>query len=330
MIRSCTHVVLAVLGLWALAGPQAAPGQTAETPAPLEVRVYTLKYLQASDARAQVEQIFSKLGGFNSVTLATDERTNSLICRAPLACHAEIAGLLQRVDVESAAIGAENQLTYPLKYREASRVAAVLEEVRSPRLQVAFDSEANMIILRGPQADLVAAQRLLQEMDTGGGKPSEEHHAALLVSVYFLRARFGAAGSCQLSGGLEGVAEALAGHGVGECRLLGHVMARVREGEDFNTQGVVGTDAVGAGPAQIEVGGVAEAVSDGIADLTIEGRLKVPVEVRSDGDSKPQYQTHDFGINTTTRVPLGDYLVLGAIPTKIEDSDTVILVIRIQ
>src|SRR5262245_14370422 len=180
------RIVPAVALAGAAAASMTARQVAAENPPGLVVMVYPLKFVSADDAHRQVAEIFGSTEAFEKdVTLATDPRTNALICRAPAACHTEIAQLLQRLDVVTSAGGA-NHLAYPLKHCQAEQVAAVLEEVRSERLRIAYDATANMVVLQGPDAEILAARQLLAELDVAG--PARPEDRSFLITVDFLRA----------------------------------------------------------------------------------------------------------------------------------------------
>ncbi len=68
------------------------------------------------------------------------------------------------------------------------------------------------------------------------------------------------------------------------------------------------------------------------AQIRIESQLNLPIpqkEIDQSGKTHTSYRLEDFGLNTTTTVRLGDYLVLGAMPASTEDSDTILMVIHI-
>ena len=68
------------------------------------------------------------------------------------------------------------------------------------------------------------------------------------------------------------------------------------------------------------------------AQIRIESQLNLPIpqtEIDQSGTTHTSYHLEDFGLSTTTTVRLGDYLVLGAMPASTEDSDTILMVIRV-
>ena len=147
----------------------------------------------------------------------------------------------------------------------------------------------------------------------------------------FIQATVGAKGKGNLPEDLQGVGAALHKSGLGDLQIYGHLMVRTQEDQEFESNGVVRSGESDSPPSFLRVQGTAELV-DGRAQLQIKSILDVPIaRTKTDnaGKTHAQYTYQDFGLATTTTVPLGDYLVLGAIPASTGKSDTILMVIQI-
>ena len=107
-------------------------------------------------------------------------------------------------------------------------------------------------------------------------------------------------------------------------------MVRTQEDEEFETNGVVRSGQDDSAVSFLRIRGNAEVI-DGRAQLQITSILNVPITQTHQREGKTHTTTsyEEFGLTTTTTVPLGDYLVLGAMPASTEDSDTILMVIHI-
>jgi hypothetical protein len=284
-----------------------------------EVRVFVLKYVAADEISDIVSKTFR-------THVAVDPRTNSLVVHGDQEALSQIEKLVSQIDIKIAP-SADNDTIYQAKHRKAAELANVIDETFSRQMRVTFDRGSGTVILRGPEEELVEAMALLDRIDQAAPKQVAAIADSFTVTIDFIRGKLSTTTSGSLPPNLADVGRALQENGLGDLTHFGHVMARANEAEEFKTSGnIAGLDADML--ASVYITGAAYTREQGSSvDLTIDARLSVPFNT-SKGEH-PHYQDADFSIGTSSTVPIGDYLVLGALPSVVAGSDTVVLVIRV-
>lgn len=293
----------------------------------LETRVFQVQKLSIDEAHDAVAQLF---GSHNVAAL---EQANSLVVRDTTATLDQIGKLLSMMEEQAGS--SEERVTsdvVPLTNREPADIVYLLNELFH-RTNIMPDDYSKQIILKGNDpAEIEEILRMIKALDV-----EEDHYAqreltkTLSVTIDFVRAKIGAQGSGNLPPNLQGVGAALLENGLGDASVFGHLMVRSQEEQEFESNGVVRSDDAVRPPSFLRAQGAAELV-DGHAQLRIKASVNMPIaQSKTDnaGQAKVRYSYEDFGLSTTTTVPLGDYLVLGAMPASMEESDTILMVIRV-
>ncbi len=291
----------------------------------LVTQVFQIKNIDLEDAYQAVRTVY------NLSHIAAVEGNNTLVIRDTPERLEQIADLLAQMEEYepvSTKYAAEATVL-ALKYREAVDIADLLNPIFSAARIVA-DYGSQQLLVTANAAQIAEITRMVgsldrPERDEPRGLPAK----TLSVTVDFIQATVGAKGTGNLPENLQGVNAALRKNGLGDAKIYGHLMVRTQEEEEFESKGVVRP--AGGAVSFIRVSGTAE-LADGRAQLRIESSLNMPItQTRRDREGKTHTTTsyEEFGLTTTTSVPLGDYLVLAAMPASTESSDTILMVIHI-
>ena len=293
----------------------------------LETRVFPVKKLGIDEAHDAVAQLFG------SHNLAALEQAKSLVVRDTTAALDQIGKLLAVMEEQA---GSRKQRVtadvVPVTNREPDEMAYLLNELFH-RTNIMPDDHSKQIILKGNEpAEIEEILRIIKALDVEGDHHSQrEPTKTLSVTIDFIRAKIGAEGRGNLPPNLQGVGAALRENGLGDSSVFGHLMVRSQAEQEFESNGVVRSSDAVRPPSFVRAQGAAELV-DGHAQLRISASVNIPIaQSKADnaGQAKVRYSYEDFGLSTTTTVPLGDYLVLGAMPASMEESDTILMVIRV-
>ncbi len=327
----CLAIVLAI-GIGDLATAQEPPELQAAREAARKrdensvTRVFQINNMDLGDAFVAAQKIY------NLPNIAMVEGNSTLVIRDTPERLEQIAELFaqmeayepvsRKYDAEAAVIA--------LSHRDATDIAELLNPIFAAARIVA-DYGSQQLLVTASAAQIAEITRMVQsldrpERDEPRGLPAK----ALSVTVDFIQATVGG-DTGYLPENLQMVGEALLKNGLGDAEIYGHLMVRTQENEEFESNGVVRSDEDDSAVSFLRIRGNAEVI-DGQVQLHIESNLQVPItQTRQDnaGKTRTTISYEDFGLNTTTTVPLGDYLVLGAMPASIEDSDTILMVIHI-
>ncbi|MCZ6653017.1 MAG: hypothetical protein O7D91_08315 [Planctomycetota bacterium] len=329
--RLLSCAALLSIGIGDLATAQEQPERQAAREAALKrdenlvTQVFQIKNIDLEEAYEAVRRVY------NLSHIAAVGGNNTLAIRDTLQRLEQIADLIaqmenyERVSEKYAAEAS----VIALEYREAMEIADLLNPIFSGARIVA-DYGSQQLLVTANAAQITEITRMVQSLD----RPERAEHRGLpaktlSVTVDFIQATVGAQGTGDLPENLQGVNAALRENGLGDAKIYGHLMVRTQEQEEFESKGVVRSEA--GDVSFIRVSGTAE-LADGRAQLRIESSLNMPItQTRRDREGKTRTTTsyEEFGLTTTTTVPLGDYLVLGAMPASTEDSDTILMVLHI-
>jgi|GEM_PF-1946771 len=290
------------------------------------VRVYALKYMRAGD-------IAETLRNATYLTVIAEERTNSLIVQANDDRHAMMQNLIGELDKPT---NASDLVTIvPIRNRNPKDVASRIQELyRNPNdLMVSADIPGHRMLLRGNQAAIESAERMVGELDKP--LPSATVHFA-----FFQLNETGA--KPELIGpippDLQDVAEELLRFG--SPRLIGRTMTASVENEEFQVAGQV------AEQSMVEVNcRLTSAAENGAVVMQIRAELALekPEEENeevADAAEAPRAQrmaraqmrrgrSRDFSIATTVLAPRGEYVILGGAPHGFEPGQSVVLVVHV-
>ncbi len=289
-----------------------------------DIQVYKLQHLEAREVLNVVHHVI--VGD-----ISINEGHNALIVRGTSDEQAQVEVLLEQLDVpRKSGSGAAPSELHRLQYRSADDVADVLGRAFPQRLRVTSDEATGTLLLNGHEDTLRAAVMMLQSLDTESSRASAQNvSSSMTISVDLILGTLGSAAPNILPKQLGGVSDALSADGVGGCSHLGHVLARLNENAEFSARGVMPMDG-GQTTSEVEMSGAGYLHDNGqTAEVDFRASLIIPVTRRNPHTGESEVHHSDFGIETTTTVPIGDHLVLGAVPTSVGDANTVIMVIRI-
>lgn len=291
----------------------------------LVTRVFQVKNIDLGDAFEVTKRVYG------IVYISAVESNNTLIIRNTPETLDEIAQMLDQMSEIAPQVSAYARAqVYTVQHHNVDQIADMLSEVFR-HCKIIPDSDSGKLLVSGSAAEVERIYMLMMELDEPG--PRTRHRTiprTLSITVDFIQATVGG-DSGYLPENLQMVGEALLKNGLGDAEIYGHLMVRTQENEEFESNGVVRSDEDDSAVSFLRIRGNAEVI-DGQVQLHIESNLQVPItQTRRDREGNAHTTTsyEDFGLSTTTTVPLGDYLVLGAMPASIEDSDTILMVIHI-
>lgn len=315
---------------WLVAGPIYAqqnqdPGRHAPQQENLETRVFQVKNMDLYEAYHAVEQLFS------SRNTALLEQASSIVVRDTPEVLDKIAELLEQMQQLKPEQPATDLIqVVPLTHRDPDMVTVLLGELFH-NAHIIPDLDSGQILLKSDDAtEISEILRIIKSLDVSDRQ--EQQVKTLAITIDFIRAKIGAQDGGSLPPNLQKVGTALRESGLGGLSVYGHLMVRTQEGEGFQGKGVVRSGAGTDAAAFIKISGQAELVGDRV-QLQVRSNLSIPITFQRGRDNAGEplliSNYEDLDLSTTTTVPLGDYLVLGAMPASTGDSDTILMVIHI-
>ncbi len=293
----------------------------------LVTQVFQIKIIDLEEAYEAARKVY------NLSHIAAVQGNNTLVIRDTpqrLAQLAELFAQMAEYEPVSAKYAAE-AVVLSLDHRKAMDIASLLNPIFSGARIVADDGSQQLLVTANA-AQIAEIIRMVQSLDRlERAEPRGLSVKTLSVAVDFIRATVGAKGAGELPENLQGVNAALRKNGLGDAKVFGHLMVRTQEDEQFESNGVVRSGKDDSNLSFLRIRGNAEMI-DGRVQLQITSLLNVPITQTSrdrEGKTRTTISYEEFGLTTTTTVPLGDYLVLGAMPASTEDSDTILMVIHI-
>jgi type II secretory pathway component GspD/PulD (secretin) len=152
----------------------AAPGAKAE------FRVFALKNARASDAAQVLTQLFR--GDRSTLSIAMDERTNSLVIRGPADDLAIAEAVLQRLDTaapDAKKVEKSQFQIFRLKNAAAPEAAKVLQALfnadPNKTLRIVADLQTNAVLVYGPEEQLLEVQAILVRLDEAAADREKEN-----------------------------------------------------------------------------------------------------------------------------------------------------------
>ena len=262
------------------------------------------------------------------------EESNSLVVRETAAVLDQIAELFKEMEQQEPPKTARRETAQVIRLmnRDPDDIAGMLNEMFH-QTSIRADFDSRQIVLKGDNAgEIEEIMRMIKALDVQADyRQQRARGKTFSITVDFISATVGAKVDGDLPENLQGVAAALRKKGLGNLSVFGHLMVRSQEGEEFETKGVVRSGQTSVPASYVGLQGTAVLAGDS-AQIRIESQLNMPIprkEIADAGQTRTTYRLEDFGLNTTTTVRLGDYLVLGAMPASTEDSDTILMVIQV-
>jgi hypothetical protein len=294
----------------------------------LQTRIYELKNIELYGAFDALQSIYK------TRHIAMLEEKKALVVRDTPAVLDQIAQLFEEMErlPPDVAPGRETAQVVRLQNRDPDQIAIMLSEMfHNTRIRSDFDSR--QLVLKGNNAaEIKEIVSMIASLDVQADYARKGARGKTFsITVDLIAATVGAKAGGELPENLHGVAAALRKQGLGNMSVYGHMMVRTQEGEEFDTKGVVRSGQPSVPASYVGLQGTAELAGDS-AEIRVESHLNLPIpqkQVDLSGETQTSYRLEDFGLSTTTTVRLGDYLVLGAMPASTEDSDTILMVIRV-
>ncbi len=296
--------------------------------ADLETRIFQLQNIELYEAQEVLSRIY------NTRHIAAIEGSNSLVVRDTAAVLDQIADLFKQMEEQpqNGPSPRDTARVISLGSRDPDEIADMLNSMyHNTNIRADFDSR--QIVLKGDNAEeIMEIAGMIAQLDVQVVHgPKRARGKTFSITADFISATVGAKVDGDLPENLKGVGAALRKQGLGNLSVYGHLMVRSQEGEEFETKGVVRSGQPSVPASYVGLQGTADITGDS-AEIRIESQLNLPIPqkiVDNAGKTHTSYHLEDFGLNTTTTVQLGDFLVLGAMPASTEDSDTILMVIHI-
>lgn len=314
MRNTLTIILSAVAMVWST--PLTAQEPSPPDAAPSDIRIYQPKHLTVGEAARILSDVFA-----DTATFIADDRKGTLIVRAPGPEFDEIGSVLNALDVPHTG-GESEPLVYHCTHIEPHTLAQVLRETLGMR--VTSVDGTNLIVVPA-SGEVERAKGLLSRLDVPPVEDTEPSTpaATLGITFHFLSATLGAgnAEGTPLPPNLAEVGKALTAEGLNGLKVMAHIKSRVEQNEPFSSQGNFETGEGNVGQVRIE------------GEVSAEGRnnaalLSIEAELVMGPSGNPSREA--LSIETTTAVPFGDYVVVGAVPTSVQPSGTVVMVIQIK
>jgi hypothetical protein len=323
LFRVWVRPLLAVLAGWALLTVPigAQPPERAAAPDKAQLRVFPLRDATAAEAARLIREALTPPGGrLTRFTIATDERTNSLIVSGLRADLDRVEALLGKIDVEAPAKerAAFKLMLIPLRPHsfEKESLEAALRIIFDGRQsdRYALDRNLGWVILYGDPQRLDNAVQLVRLLSEAGSRRQPESAGNdLELHVYWVVSAPTREGTPKTLEDFREATADLARLGIDRPRLAGQVVVTATPGGRFEVAGLGGAD----GASQL-------AVTGSVADRTGAAGLEVTISVmRAPGgkDAAPICR-----LRTQATVPLDRPTVLGTAPAEVFRSAFVVLV----
>jgi hypothetical protein len=317
--------LLCLLGLtillWQAQEPQA---PRTRSPEPTVTQVIRLKTLQATEMTRVLRDLFAAPERrAPRITVAADDRTNSLIVSAEPNDLATVEKLIASLEKEAAQRPPARELrVFSLKHTEPdAAMEQALRLIFGPGQagNFALDLQRRMVICSGDRTALDAVEALLARLEDrpaqvrGGGK-AEERRVRLVWLVDTSGAEGGEPARLRRPpDDLNEVVAELAKLGITKVGLAAQTVANATDGQAFRIDGT--TDLSGA-PCYLQVSGV---LSQGQEKPTVRIELHATREAAAGKDPGsgrlPRRGDPVCSLETTVTAPPGHAVVLGVTPT---------------
>ncbi len=299
-------------------------GQPGKDQPKVVTHMFQLKYAQAADAVRVLTEIYrpspgpgeGSFGGGKGaakprVSLAVDDRTNTVIARGPSDEIEEIAGLLQKLDTADDKDRSE-VLAFHLKNVEATgEVEEVLRMVLPSKGPARFTVSADRrtVYVYGPEASVMKAKQLLILLDQprAGGPPQPPLGVELQVRVFLFANAAKDADAPKLAAEFQPVLAELKKLGIERPFLAIHAMVATSPGMQFEVGG-----STAAGLFQI---------SGGLAGSPDRATLTIHIKVGGTDLDRPA-----SSLRTTIPIVPGQMAVAGGTPIAGEPAAFVVQV----
>lgn len=153
-----------------------------------EIELITLKYANAADIMSSLTSLMPKGSGSQSLSLSTDERSNSILLSGDPAKRKQMIKLINKLDTPLAGEG-NTQVVY-LHYVDAKELVPILQSLaksiqndnknQSSGVSIEQSESANALVINAPPAILNTMKRVISQLDIRRAQVLVE---ALIVEV---------------------------------------------------------------------------------------------------------------------------------------------------
>ncbi len=296
--------------------PEAKQGGTNEDKA--EHRIFRLKYIPATEASRILRQLFGSRSG---LSIAVDERTNSLVLSGGMAQLVQVEAILNKIDVEGSAPVSDAPVLkifrlgpYGVDPDEhlKSMLQTLIPAGRNGRFII--DAGRRMVMLYADPTTQQRVQMLLSELGTQRDARQAKPATDLQVRLYWLVGGRGRRIGQDLPDNFKEIAGELGRLGMAQPRLATQMMIATEIGTRFETSTAV------ALPGSHDL-----TVSSMTTDRSDKVGLSVTISVNQ---SSRRSSRRTASLRTQVSVPFNKPVLLGVMPGEAMTSAFVVLLTR--
>jgi hypothetical protein len=286
-------------------------------------QIVSLKFQKASELAALISSVFkqSSTNGNDAVAslrIVADERTNSLLVAAPPALMAEVAGLIQKLDIQATKSGEDGRAlkVFPLKKGlslddESLMNALNMLFTHNPNAKYTLDSTRNALFVYGDekiQSDVEGLCESLVELSEQArqnGVPARLPVPAMQIRLLWLVDVENKEIGRPLSGEVLTISPVLAKLGIVHPRLVGNCLVNT-SGGTFKS---LGKAFYNGGESFVRMNGSCQMVGK-------HPTLKIDLRINSQDDPAEPGSSSMVHLETEIQAPFGHYVILGMTPTS--------------
>jgi hypothetical protein len=306
----CGVLFIALVAQSLLAGEPAGPTRTKPLPdqaGRTENRIYRPKHLSAIDATRILRELFGTRRG---ISLAVDDRTNSLIVSAGKDSLQQIEAILMRIDVEgSARLGDAPQVKvfslaqYHVEPDEGleAMLRVLMPAPRSGKFTV--DARRKVVVVYADQPTVERVQVLLMSLRMERETKPEPAVEDLQVRLFWIVSGGGRKGGSDLPDNFKEIAGELTRLGMANPRLAAQITLRTETGVRFESATTVALA--------------------GLHDLTVSGttserkdRVGLSLNITVSQPSPRRFSRRPVSLRTQLAVPFDRPVLLGVTPSE--------------
>jgi hypothetical protein len=311
LLRAWCGVLLVALVAQALSAGESA-GLTKAKPLPdqagkVETRIYRLKHLSATDATRILRELF---GPRREISLAVDDRTNSLIVSAGKDSLQQIEAILMRIDVEgSARVGDAPQVKVfslaQFHIEPDEGLEAMLRVLMPTPKSGTFtvDARRKVVVVYADQSTAERVHVLLMSLWMERETKLEPAVEDLQVRLFWMVSGGGQRGGSELPDNFKEIAGELTRLGMANPRLAAQITLRTETGARFESATTVAL----AGSHDLTISGTTSDRKD---------RVGLSLNITVSQSSPRRSSRHPVSLRTQLAVPFDRPVLLGVTPSE--------------
>jgi hypothetical protein len=296
-----------------------ATAQEGDSSAKTQTQPFSLRNARAAEMAAVLRTLFAdKVNDKARIAIGVDERTNQLIISASQPILAEVAKVLQTLDVPGAPAlqGGRPLNLYRMRHLQLDRKLEEALRMLIPNPSAGhfvLDPSRKLVIVHGTPLVQDLVEAFLSRLDT---EAPDAPPRPLQVRILWLVGGKAAKGDGVVpAGAFPTLASDLAKLGVNPMRLAAQTLVQVMPGSSFAVSGGAALDV----PCTLKVSGKVSAAEGGAVSLAgtasvLQGEKGAPVRL--------------CDLQTELRVPLGKLVVMGSAPVRGDPTAFVVEVVE--